>query len=135
MTYLPPFDVIKKLIEISTVRGKPRVSVDYSDFISIIRSFLYNEKIDEEWYLGQYEDVAEALKDGSIQCATRHFVESGYFEGRLPFRLAVDEKWYLAQNPDVAESIRAGKVKSAQAHFQENGYREGRLPFASQKLP
>ena len=58
-----------------------------------------------------------------------HFVEDGYFEGRLPFPMKVDERWYMTQYPDVADSVRRGILQSAQAHFDEDGYREGRLPY------
>ncbi len=61
--------------------------------------------------------------------ARDHFVHNGYFEGRLPFPIAVDERWYLTENPEVAEYIRAGRLTSGQQHFAQDGYREGRLPF------
>ena len=78
----------------------------------------------------RYEDIARAVREGSIASAKQHFVDDGYFEGRLPFAVPVNERWYLEQYPDVAESIRKGVVASAEQHFAEDGYREGRLPFA-----
>ena len=85
--------------------------------------------MDEDWYLAQNPDIAKAVEAATTESAKRHFIEHGYFEGRLPFRIAVDERWYLLQNPDVAENVRRGVVESAQQHFELNGYREGRLPF------
>ena len=76
-----------------------------------------------------YEDIGSAAKAGNIRSSKQHFVDDGYFEGRLPFPILVDERWYLAENPDVAESIRKGVVVSAQDHFDRDGYREGRIPF------
>lgn len=61
--------------------------------------------------------------------ARQHFLDDGYFEGRLPFPMPVDERWYLEHYPDVAESVRKGVVGSAEQHFAEDGYREGRLPY------
>ena len=58
-----------------------------------------------------------------------HYVETGYFENRLPRRLVVDEAYYIKENPDVAEGIRRGIVKNAQDHFDNAGFAEGRLPF------
>jgi len=129
VNYLPPFDLIRRSVEVSTVRGELRVSAAYDDFIKIIRLLISGINVDEEWYLKQYEDIARAVRDGVVASAKQHFIEDGYFEGRLPFPMAVDERWYLTQNPDVAENVRKGALGSGQQHFTEDGYREGRLPF------
>jgi hypothetical protein len=127
--YLPPFELIRRSIEISTVRGELRVNVSYEDFIRILRTLIQGIEVDEAWYARTYEDIGGAIRNGIVRSAKQHFLDDGYFEGRLPFPIIVDEKRYLATNPDVAESIRAGGVESAQAHFDKDGYREGRLPF------
>ena len=129
MRYLPPFELIRRSIEISTVRGELRVNVSYENFVAILRQMIQGIEVDEEWYVRTYEDIGNAVKGGSVGSARQHFVHDGYFEGRLPFPIKVDERWYLAQHPDVAESIRLGSVESAQEHFERDGYREGRLPF------
>jgi hypothetical protein len=127
--YLPPFELIRRSIEISTVRGELRVNVSYENFVAILRQMIQGIEIDEAWYLRTYDDIGQAVKDGAVASAKQHFVHDGYFEGRLPFPIRVDENWYLAEHPDVAESIRQGLVESAQHHFEKDGYREGRLPF------
>jgi hypothetical protein len=127
--YLPPFELIRRSIEISTVRGELRVNISYENFIAILRTMIRGVEVDEAWYLRTYEDIASAIKQGSVRSARQHFVDDGYFEGRLPFPMSIDERWYLSENPDVAESIRKGVVETAQDHFTKDGYREGRLPF------
>ena len=102
----------------------------YDSFLNIIRMILATVDVDEEWYLQQYEDIARAVRSGTVPSGRRHFIDDGYFEGRLPFPIRVDERWYLEQNPDVANDVRGGRVASGQVHFDTNGYREGRLPFA-----
>ena len=129
MKYLPPFELIRRSIEISTVRGELRVNVSYEDFVKILKTLIRGIEVDEEWYAATYPDIGGAIKDGIVCSAKQHFVDDGYFEGRLPFPIVVDEKWYLAENPDVAESVRSGIVISAQEHFDQDGYSEGRLPF------
>jgi len=126
--YLPPFDLIRRSLEIASVKGELRVSASYEDFLKIIKLFLGGVEIDPAFYREQYDDIAEAEREGRISSVRRHFVEDGYFEGRLPFALAVDEAWYRRNNPDVDESIRQGLIGSAQEHFVSNGYREGRMP-------
>jgi len=128
--YIPPFDLIKGSLDISTVKGELRVSASYENFIKLVKRLLVAVDVNEQWYLRTYEDIGQAVKEGTVQSAAQHFVYDGYFEGRLPFPIEVDEKWYLQQYPDVAESIRRGSVASAQKHFEEDGYREGRLPFS-----
>jgi hypothetical protein len=127
--YLPPFELIRRSIEILTVRGELRVNVSYESFVAILRLLIQGIEVDEAWYVRTYEDIGNAVKGGVVGSAKEHFVHDGYFEGRLPFPIRVDERWYLTEHPDVAESIRQGTVESAQYHFEKDGYREGRLPF------
>ncbi len=129
MKYLPPFELLLRSIDVSRVRGELRVNVSYENFLTILRNMIRGIEVNEAWYVRTYEDIGNAIKEGLVGSAKQHFVDDGYFEGRLPFPILVDEKWYLADNPDVAESIRSGIVKSPQDHFEKNGYREGRLPF------
>ena len=129
MKYIPPFDLIRRLVEISTIRGELRVNVSYDDFLRLLKKMIAATDVDEAWYLRTYEDIAEAVRSGAIESGRRHFVEDGYFEGRLPFPIEVDEQWYMNQYPDVGDSVRRGLLPSAQTHFDEDGYREGRLPF------
>ena len=129
MKYIPPFDLLRRSVEISTIRGELRVNVSYDDFLRLLKKMIVGIDVDEEWYLRTYEDIAEAVRSGAISSARHHFVEDGYFEGRLPFPIGVDEQWYMSQYPDVGDSVRRGLLPSAQTHFDEDGYREGRLPF------
>jgi hypothetical protein len=129
MNYIAPFETVRNLLTVSkSPRGKT-VTGSYEHFLSALRLLLAGIDVDEDWYLAQNPDIAEAIVAGTTESAKRHFVEHGYFEGRLPFRIAVDERWYLLQNPDVAENVRKEVVVSGQRHFELNGYREGRLPF------
>ena len=129
MKYLPPFDLIRRSLEISTVKGELRVSVSYEEFLNFIRSMIAGIEVDEAWYARAYEDIGAAVRDGKIASARQHFVADGYIEGRKPFEIKVDDKWYFQRYPDVAESVRKGILPSGQQHFDEDGYREGRLPF------
>jgi hypothetical protein len=127
--YLTPFDLVRRSVEISTVKGELRASLSYDDFIKLIRMMIASIPVDEDWYLKEYEDIAQAIRNGTVESARQHFVDDGYFEGRRPFPMAVDERWYLEQYPDVAESVRKGVVTSGEQHFVEDWYREGRLPY------
>ena len=128
MKYLPPFELIKRMVEVSTVRGELRVSLSYDDFIRVLRLMISGIEVSQDWYLKEYQDIAQAIANGTVASAKQHFVDDGYFEGRRPFPMPVNERWYLEHNADVAESVRKGIVSSGEQHFVEDGYREGRLP-------
>ena len=127
MTYLPPFTFLQQKYQITAANDRDSVNLAYQDFLEIARLFLRAVPIDEEWYLDEYPDVAEAIKAGQFKSPKHHFVENGYLEGRRPRPFEVDEAWYLAANPDVADGVRAGHIASALEHFATDGYVEGRL--------
>ncbi len=129
MKYLPPFEVLKSYLTISNVKGELMVSCSYENLVEMLRQVIIGVEVDEGWYLERYPDIADAIQQGLIQSSRLHFVNDGYFEGRLPFPIRVDEGYYLKQNAGVAEYVRKGMLESGQQHFEENGYAEGRLPF------
>jgi hypothetical protein len=127
--YIPPFDLIRRFLEIKAVRGELTATVSYEDFVKIVKMLARAVKVDEDWYLTRYPDVAEGIASGVVKSAADHFVQDGYFEGRLPFPVEVDEAWYLRRYPDVAEGVERGDFTAGQHHFNELGYMEGRDPF------
>ena len=129
MKYIPPFDRLKALVTIHTTRGELAVTCRYDRFVEMIRRYLIGIDFNEAWYLERNPDIADAIKRGLVASAREHFINNGYFEGRLPFPMQVDEAWYLKQNAGVADYVRRGLLESGQQHFDENGHREGRLPF------
>ncbi len=129
MNYLPPFEGIKPFVTFAAVKGELTVAASYSQFMILIRTLLAGIQVDEAWYIRRYPDVAEGIQGGSVLSAKEHFLNDGYFEGRMPFPILVDEAWYLEQNPGVADFIARGELESAQQHFDEHGYLEGRKPF------
>jgi hypothetical protein len=129
LKYLPPFEVLKSYLTISNVKGELMVSCRYENLIQMLRQMIIGVEVDEAWYLERYPDIAEAIREGVVKSPRVHFVNDGYFEGRLPFPIQIDERYYLAQNTGVADYVRKGMLQSGQQHFDENGYMEGRLPF------
>jgi len=129
VNYFPPFEVIRRAVEISSVQGELRVNVSYENFVKLRKLMIKGMEVDAEWYGRAYADIGQAIRAGTIHSARDHFMNDGYFEGRLPFPIQVDEAWYLKKYPDVADGIRRGVLTSAQEHFEMDGYKEGRLPF------
>ena len=129
MKYLPPFEILKAFLTISNVKGELMVSCTYENMVQLLRRVIIGVEVDEAWYLDRYPDIAEAISQGVVKSARLHFVNDGYFEGRMPFPIRVDERYYLAQNAGVSDFVRKGMLVTGQQHFDENGYAEGRLPF------
>jgi hypothetical protein len=129
MEYVTPFDIIKRELNLHATQGSVRINVTYEEFMTIVKRLLGAVAVDEDWYRKTYPDVAEGIEAGVQPAAKEHFIQHGYFEGRLPYDIPVDETWYLRSNPDVAESIARGDHLSAQDHFLKSGYAEGRLPW------
>ena len=129
MKYLPPFELLKAFLTISTVKGELMVSCTYENMVQLLRQMIIGVEVNEAWYLERYPDIAEAIEQGIVKSARLHFVNDGYFEGRMPFPIRIEERYYLANNPGVSEYVRKGMLESGQQHFDENGYAEGRLPF------
>ena len=71
-----------------------------------------------------YPDVEAAIADTGLS-PREHYINNGYFESRLPFRVRVDEIWYLNRYSDLKKS----SLSDPLAHFISSGYKEGRLPF------
>jgi hypothetical protein len=44
---------------------------------------LKNINVNSEWYLSAYSDVKIAFDNGDVASAREHFLECGYFEGRM----------------------------------------------------
>jgi hypothetical protein len=129
VNYFPPFEAIRRSVDIQAVRGDLRVNMTYEEFVGLLRLMISGIEVDEDWYARTYDDIGQAIRTGSISSARQHFISDGYFEGRLPAPIKVDEAWYLTRYPDVADGIRKGLLTSAQEHFNMDGYKEGRLPF------
>lgn len=129
MRYLPPFEIIKAMLTLTSTRGKTRVDMTYEDILKMVRVLLTVVEVDEEFYLSRNQDVADGVRNGTIRSAREHFVDHGYFEGRLPYRIEVDEEWYLERHADLADSVREGTYATAQEHFDGPGYPEGREPY------
>jgi len=62
-----------------------------------------------------------------------HFVELGYFEGRIGAPPAVDEAYYINLYKDVGQAVMRGDVTSGVEHYETSGYAEGRIPSAELK--
>lgn len=103
-----------------------------------------NPLFDEDWYLSQNRDVAEAVHAGNFASGFVHFIRFGIFEGRWPnpvmaaacvapeavqpYRDEIDVEAYAAANPSVDEFLRHFPVIDALVHYNFFGRRLGLRP-------
>jgi hypothetical protein len=125
---LTNFGVLKRENGIAWPLPSGDVSIRSGLLRDLLRLALEHVRIDERYYLLAYPDVGKAVEGGLFADPHHHYVEFGFFEDRLPFRVEVDEDFYFRTNPDVELSVMGGFIHSAQAHFERSGYKEGRLP-------
>lgn len=130
INYFPPFSVVKKSLQFKSVNGEVQVSLTYDELVRLVKLMAHSVPVDEAWYLSRNPDVVAAINGGQIQSARQHWIEFGYFEGRLPSLPVIDPGWYVNQYPDVARGVAAGAIQSPQSHYLDFGYQEGRLPVA-----
>ena len=116
----------------------PQVIFDYEQFLRVqdpslvaptneIDGLPLAQLFDENFYLNQNPDIAEAVNDGVFTSGFDHFVEVGIVEGRNP-SILYNEAFYLANNPDVANAVATGAISSGLEHFLNSGHEEGRDP-------
>jgi hypothetical protein len=122
---------LEKLMKIGLQHeSKKYVSIPDDIFRRLLAGAIRNKAVfDEKFYLETYPDIAAAVRSRKLNSGLDHYLETGYFENRLPRKMIVDERYYLQENPDVADAIRKGQVKNAQEHFEHAGFNEGRLPY------
>jgi hypothetical protein len=130
--YVPSADSLTAALGVSRadLNGNGQIAVPAPLLKLLLQIALATAEFDEQRYLEQNPDVADAIERGEIESAYMHYIGYGYFEGRRGAGPVVDEDWYLAAYPDVAAAVREGGVTSAECHFHSIGGAEGRSPAA-----
>jgi len=133
--YFPHLDVLLQAMRISRDRlnGRSKVAIDAKLLRRILQCVAIHLPFSEEFYRGTYPDIAQAVAAGRIPDLHRHFVETGFFEGRLGAPPPVDEGFYRGLYKDVAAAIARGDVNSGAEHYVRSGAAEGRVPSADLK--
>jgi hypothetical protein len=108
------------------LRSGLKVAVPLPALRAILSLAIESTPFDPEFYKRAYPDLSDAYNSGQITDLQRHFLETGYFEGRLGANPDFDEVFYKKSYPDVVEALATGKVTSAFEHYVGSGVFEGR---------
>jgi hypothetical protein len=133
--FLPHIDLMLHAMRINRERlnSRSKIAIDAKLLRLLIQSAVAHQPFDAEFYARTYPDIAEAVAGGKIPDLHRHFVETGFFEGRVGAPPPVDEPYYVGTYPDVATAIQRGDMPSATEHYIRSGASEGRVPNAAIK--
>jgi hypothetical protein len=116
-----PYEILQGRIQAT---GQTKAVIDL-----LLRALLtYDPLFDEDSYLNANPDVAISIKRGEWRDGRSHYVQVGYFEGRIFTRAKFSETAYLKSNPDVAVAIKRGEWRSAADHYMNMGVQELRAP-------
>ena len=135
LQYIPHIDLILHVLRINRERldSKSKVAVDAKLLKALLRTIVQCSPFSEEFYLETYPDIAEAYAAGQIPDLRRHYIEFGFFEGRIGALPTVDEPYYTSLYKDVGQAMLSGEIKSGAEHYIQSGCAEGRIPNAQLK--
>ena len=133
LPYVPHIDLFLRALRINRERldSKSKVAIDAKLVKALLRTIVECAPFSEQFYLETYPDIAEAYAAGGIADLKQHYVEHGYFEGRIGAPVDVDEEYYANHNEDVVAAMTRGNLESITQHYQQSGYAEGRIPSAA----
>ncbi len=133
--YVPHVDLLAQAMRVSRERlnSRLKIAIDAKLLRLILQNLIALMPFSEEFYRATYTDLDAAAASRQIPDLHRHYVETGYFEGRMGAPPVVDEVFYIATYPDVATAIQRGEVASATEHYIRSGAADGRIPSAALK--
>jgi hypothetical protein len=130
LDYFPHVDLLARALRINRERlnGQGKIAIDARLLRRIIQCAIERLPFSAAFYQATYPDIAAAAAAGQIPDLHRHYVETGYFEGRHGCPPAVEEAFYRATYKDVAEAIAQDDIVSGNDHYMLSGAAEGRVP-------
>lgn len=128
--YFPHVDLLLQSMRIDRNRlsGRGKIAIDAPLLRLLLHCVIARLPFSAEFYLRTYPDIAAAVAAGQIADLHRHFIDTGWFEGRMGSPPEVDEAAYRGAYADVAEAIDEGRIGSAHDHYMLAGAAEGRVP-------
>jgi hypothetical protein len=130
LNYFPHVDLLVQALRINRDRlnGRGKIAIDARLLRRIIQCAIERLPFSPAYYRETYPDIAAAADAGQIPDLHRHYVETGYFEGRHGCSPEVEEAFYRETYADVAEAVARGEIASAALHYMVTGAAEGRVP-------
>lgn len=133
--YLPHISLLLQAMRVNQDRlnSKSKIAIDAKLLRALLQTIVAKLPFSAEFYAETYPDLADAYDAGKIPDLHGHFIESGFFEGRVGAPPPVDEAYYIGLYRDVATAVERGDVLSGTEHYVRAGAAEGRIPNARLK--
>jgi hypothetical protein len=126
--FVPPCRLLLDRLGLTeTDLKKETVTVSAKYLRVLIQQFARAAPFDPEWYATRYPDVEGAVLAGDVPSLQEHFINAGYFEGRLPHELSFDPIWYHSHYKDIAAVFSSDDIVGMRNHYLTGGYYEGRV--------
>ncbi len=131
--YVPHIDLLLSALRVERERldGESRIAVDAGLLRALIETAVAQMPFSEAFYRATYPDIAAAHAAGEVPDLHRHFVRTGFFEGRAGAAPEMHDAYYIATYPDVAQAVASGRMANASEHYLRSGAAEGRAPNAA----
>ena len=128
--YIPHIDLLLQALRVNRDRlnSKSKIAIDAKLLKTILQAMVAGAPFNEAFYKQNYPDLAAAQASGAIPDLHKHFIETGYFEGRFGSAPPVDEAYYTSTYKDVGQAVLKGDVTSGTEHYLRSGASEGRVP-------
>lgn len=120
--YLPHIDLLLQALRVNRDRlnSKSKVAIDAKLLRGLVQAMVARAPFSDEFYLQTYPDIAQAHAAGTIPDLHRHFIESGFFEGRFGVPPTVDEAFYTSYYKDVGQALRVPLIWNSQRKQKKN---------------
>ena len=128
--YIPHIDLLLQTLRVNRDRlnSKSKIAIDAKLLKTVLQAMVAGAPFNEAFYKQNYPDLAAAQASGAIPDLHKHFIETGYFEGRFGAAPPVDEAYYTSTYKDVGQAVLKGDVTSGTEHYLRSGASEGRVP-------
>ena len=128
--YIPHIDLLLQTLRVNRDRlnSKSKIAIDAKLLKTVLQAMIAGAPFNEAFYKQNYPDLAAAQDSGAIPDLHKHFIETGYFEGRFGSAPPVDEAYYTSTYKDVGQAVLKGDGTSGTEHYLRSGASEGRVP-------
>jgi len=126
--YFPPGKRILDMLGVTAASlGHGKIEVDGPGLRHLISKYAETLRFDADWYAETNPDVESARLAGDVPSLHKHFIVTGYWEGRLPHKPPFDPNWYRRHYKDIGATFPETDVDGMREHFLSSGHSEGRV--------
>lgn len=101
------------------------ITVNAKALRRLLQEVALGQMFDPEFYAQTYPDLEVARLEGRLSNLHDHYIQTGFFEGRLPSEPPFDAEWYATYYSDLKGEFGTDRA-ALQNHFRTAGLAEAR---------